>query len=582
MYTVSQGLYRGLKGFKAISPGIGGVVKAKWLKITLKTVGTIKPLIPVIKKKKTLEEAAVSFISGKIAGRITRFATKPLSQTVSRTHKRVLRYNRKGGISGHSWIDPELDSGPNGRIIKHMVIIYHDAERAGKHLDIHIGNLSLIIRVSGKPVESKVKFNREGELTQDSKVALLDHIRQEVFNNSRVPQNLDHSLANAKCSWLVGQKGLEGYGSGLTRQIVAEDDVEFYQNKTEAKSLHMYAPLISPTKGLYLYRIFEGDKSGTPVCIWGGLGSRQEEFKDRLHLKLIRPEEFDKFKEKTDHSTTTRKYDGASAYFSMTGKGTHFFSPRFSKVTGNRIEYTFKLPELAEAKMDDRKTKGIGEVLFWVRTPFGKVLSLVSDWRGIEGLHWRYYTASEIGGILNSARIRPISVFPEYRLYRIDTFLGENSYDLPFFENRHLQDLVARIAGKYWYVVELSKPIITKTWEGLVAAPKDKSINEGYKIKWWSEAQDWEVIDNQLSFSKKGNVQGVIWFKSLDSHKKFKLGPGQIGSFDENVALMKQGNDIIGMVAKVRSRRGHEGRAAKIQEWHLDKGLVPEVIATHH
>ena len=61
-------------------------------------------------------------------------------------------------------------------------------------------------------------------------------------------------------------------------------------------------------------------------------------------------------------------------------------------------------------------------------------------------------------------------------------------------------------------------------------------------------------------------------FKSLESGKEFKLGPGQIGSADKCMELLEAGNHIVGRVAKVHGRDGHEGRASKFLEWHDAKG----------
>jgi hypothetical protein len=576
---VSLGLVRGLHGFLEVSPGLGQLAKAKWLKRAWQAKSIARHTIPVIRGERTVAEAVGRYAGKKVAHRLT----DPLSRAVKKAHMRAQFNKRKttkvNGIGGRTWILPEVDADKNGRIIKNMVIIYHDANKAGKHVDIHIGHLSFIMRVSGKPVEKKLKFNSKGELTQNAKDALMSHVRSEIASHSRVPQNLDHSISNAKCTWMNGESGLTGYGSGRTRQLVSESKVEFYHTHLTG-SLHMYAPAITPHQGLYLYKIYNGKTTGVAICIWGALNPRDERFKDRLHLKMIQEEDFEpRFKASTDESTTTRKYDGASTHFTTTGEGFKFFSPRFSKVTGHRIEYTYKLPELAEHGFGpvrpDRigHTAGMGEVLFYRRTPAGIITEAAFGLRGPEHMCWSYLSAAEIGGLLNSHQVRPRDIYPEVRIYRADKFLGRDVYDLPFHANRALQKQISRV-NKYFKVVSTTHLTINRNWEGLVAVPEGSSINNGYKIKWWDDSQDWEVTSVQLEQSPKGAITGVVWFRSHDSGRDFKLGPGSIGSAEQCLSMLQTPQSYVGRVAKVHSRNGHEGRAAKLVDWHADKGSM--------
>jgi hypothetical protein len=71
--------------------------------------------------------------------------------------------------------------------------------------------------------------------------------------------------------------------------------------------------------------------------------------------------------------------------------------------------------------------------------------------------------------------------------------------------------------------------------------------------------------------SEKGVPSGVLVFKSLDSGKEFKLGPSQLGNHEVVNELLAKGSELIGRVAKVKSRVGHEGRASVFKDWHLDK-----------
>lgn len=568
MKTICLGLSKSFNPFISLAPSPFGIFKFKYAKAVQRLLSVILDA-NMLCNGKELDDIIAKHLAGvainKIKAKPKLYVKKSFMMAQVRSRRTLL--------------DPviqEIERGNDNRIVRRMRIMYHDANKAQKHLDVHIGRTSLIYRITGKPVESKIKFNNKGQLTEESKKALIEHVKYEVSRNSRVAQNLDHTITNAKCSWYVGEKGITGYGSGLTRQLVAESDVEFYHHHVRS-SEHVYAPLLFGGQGTYLYQIYPGTDTGVPILIWGKLIPRDEKFKDRLHLKLIQPEEFEtKYKGRIDASTNTRKYDGASCYFTSNGQGFKFFSPRYSKETNHRIEYTFKVPELAE-RGSTSKPQGMGELLFWKRTNLGRLSHGLLGWRGPEGLCFNYLRAAEIGGVLNSNNVRRRDIYPEIRIYRIDRFCGINTYDLEFHKNRDLQkQLNKELKTKHFTPVAKAKPTKNKTtnsWEGFVGAAQGTSINEAFKIKWWADANDWKIISNNLSLNKNGNIQGVVWFKSLDSGKEFKLGPGQIGNFDQNMALISAGNNAIGMVAKVHGRLGHEGRAAKLVEWHLDKGV---------
>ncbi len=571
MKRICIGLAKAYKPYSWLTPSPFKIFKPKIARVIMTTVHATVDAIKIFQGHD---------IADIIGNRIAHNAMYPVTRRLrTGVHKGLMMGQVK---SSRTLLDPviqEIEKDRDGRIIRKMRIMYHDANKAKKHLDVHIGRTSLIYRITGKPVENKIRFNSKGELTQESKDALIAHLKTEIGNNSRVAQNLDHTIANAKCSWLVGEYGLgeTRYGSGLTRQLVAESDVEFYHHQVRT-SEHLYAPLISGAQATYLYQIYpSNDVRDTPILIWGKLNPITLKFKDRLHLKLIQPEELEKFQGRIDVRTNTRKYDGASCHFhSNTGQGFKFFSPRLSKETGTNVEYTFKVPELAE-QGHPSKPVGMGEMLFWRRTPAGLFLKEFTDWRGPEWLTWRYLPASEIGGILNSHAVRPRDIRPELRVYRIDRWNGVDVYNMPFWENRILQIfMTSHLNSDSWKVVSLARPIRnsrTERWEGFVGVPDGMSVNDGLKLKWWGDTNDWEVIRNELSISDKGNIQGVMWFKSLESGREFKLGPGQIGSFDQCMSLVESSNKCIGMVAKVHGRQGHEGRAAKIVDWHTDKGF---------
>lgn len=436
-----------------------------------------------------------------------------------------------------------------------MVIVYHDATRAGAHIDTHIGNLSMIHRVKPE-LKEKLKFNTTGALTVDSKKAILDHVRSEVQNRSRVPQNLDHSLKEARQTWVKGDPADKSYGAGKTRQIVHESTVDVYKAGKDSP-IEMYAPAINPDKSVYIHKLYPGDEKRAPILIWGAKTNKPPKFEDRLHLKTIKPEDIHKL----DDMHTTVKYDGASAHVVIGPKGTTVWSPRTSKKTGEHIEYTPKLGDISHIKSNETIT-GMGELLF---TKEGK--------KG-------YLSAAEIGGVLNSHKLLPDDVKPEIRLYRVDRVGRKSTKDLPVEENRKYQLHVAKLSPKHFKLAEEISPETAKArgHEGVVAVPKGKGVNEGYKVKWRTDEHDWEIKKIDFKTGEKGGIAGVAHLKSLESGKDFKLGPGQMGNHTLVKHMMKNPDAYTGVVVKVHSHRGHEGRASKVIDFHMDKGVAPPEI----
>jgi hypothetical protein len=581
---ISNRLAKGRSAFLTVSPGLSKLIRPLWLKETIRTVPHVAGALERVIRGDPFNEIAEDAIAGSISSRITsRLFKDNLKAIVMKGHSiakvtPLSNIIKELGATRRTWVTSEVDKNIfNNRIIKNLTIVYHDANKAGKHIDVHMGHLSMVYRISGKPFENDLKFNSQGRLTEASKEIILTHLKAEIYKNSRVPWNHDHTISNAKASWAYDQAlSLEkGYGSGPTRQIIYQDKCEFYHPEVKS-SLHIYAPLLNPNQGLYVYQIYEGNGKSAPILILGTLIPRDEKFQDRLHLKMIQDKDFkSEFLRKVDHETITRKYDGASTYFTGSGKierneSFKLFSPRHSKETGHRIEYTYKVAELSD-RPNDVRANGIGELLFWKKTPIGKMLGVFGV-RGPECIAWNYLPSTNIAGVLNSNGVRPKDIYPEVRIYRMDRFKEENTFNLPFFKNRSLQEqLIGNLDQRYWKVVGLADARRIQSWEGLVGVPTEESINSGLKVKWWADSNDWKVTEVDLSISEKQHVQGVVWFKSLESGKEFKLGPSNLGSVDRQMEFIENPSKMIGHVFKVHGRNGHEGRAAKIVDEHMDK-----------
>ena len=556
--TITERLAAGRKLFLICTPDPTKCVKTasrlgKILK-TMDRINSAKKIVDIDSIEQAAKEVTCSAVGGQIYRRINMAVTSSLEHSAEYTAQPLL--NKKNGIGGRSWIRRPYD---DERMIKRIRIIYHDADKAGKHLDIHIGHLSLVINIAGKPIADKIAFNSNGELTVQSKSDLIDLLRDEINNKSRMIQNLDHSMNNAEATWLATGKQTTGYGAGKTRQVVMSSDAEILSvSDGNSQSIKMYAPEIDSHNMLYVHKLYYGDNGKPPVVIFGS-STKAPKFEGRLKLKKTKT--IDDFKERIDVRTTTVKHDGASANVETDHKKTLLFSPRTDQ-DGNNIPYHTKLPELYRITCDG-KSVFMGELL------------LKEKFNPLVLKHWmndRYLTAAQIGGILNAHNIRPKNIVPEFRIYRMDKWNGQDVILLPFFKNRALQKKFGKLS-RYVKPVKLTSAKMRKGIEGLVAVPIDGNVMGGYAIRFWGDLDDWEVKAVELKFGPTGRTAGVIHFKSLESGKSYKLGPGQLGSESDCLMMMKAGNKLVGQVAKVKSRQGHEGRSAKLLEWHLDKGI---------
>lgn len=556
MRLLAKGLVRGKNLYREVSPAwpkVFKICKIKWILRVVKTISFVKKYHKARSLNDIVGILSKDLIKGVTLGNISK-GVERVYKRAEVTHRQIFNIN---GKDSKTWIR-KVDQ--NERMVKQMRVVFHHA--TNPHLDIHIGHLSLVINIGGKSIMNDIKFNKNGELIEKSKIAIMNFLREEVMNNSRMAQNSDHSINNAETSWSVGENGIKGYGSGLTRQTVINEPVEIMSvDNGIGETIKMYCPIINKHSLLYLHKLYPGGKKKAPIVTWGVIKKTSPSFGDRLNLKS--DSDLKSFLSHVNPDTVTVKCDGASAYFNSGSKETTFWSPRVSIETGDRIQYTGKLPELFRIKYKGG-ARGMGELTFYrklnIFNPFEKSI----------------LTAAEIGGMLNSDKVRPLNIVPEFIVYRMDKWDGKIVSNISFFNNRILQGAFSELSDLVTIpemVQEVALKHLIKIVEGYVGVPKGKSINEGRKYTTRQNAYDWQVESVDLKWGPKGKIAGVIWFRSLDSGKRFKLGPGQIGKENECAEFMRTGDGLIGMVAKVRSKRGHEGRSAKLAEWHLDKGV---------
>ena len=536
--------------FLAVSPGWPALFKSK-------LAGRIAMGISATKTAKRWQAGATDFagvLGGAIANQILQPVKNIIADPIGKAHQHLQRAPRKdpfrkNGLGGRGWLDTP------GRYP--MTIVFHDANRAGPHVDVHIGRLSMIYRVKPEVYE-QLRTNGEDRLTKASKQLLLDFVREEIEENSRVPQNLDHSIANGKVEFFGGTREDSHYGAGLRREIIETGEVDVFKTGP-GKPIEMYAPALIGDKPTYIFRLYNETQERNPILIWGKRSSGPPPLFDRLHLTLVQPDELEQLETKADMATSTAKYDGSSCYLVMSKRGTRVFSPRTSKKTGEQIEYTHKLGNIA-TNTAEQTTIAMGELLFVRR-----------DWLGRK----HYVSQSEGGGVLNANRVRPRNLEPEIRLYRVDKVGREVTVNENFWLNRQRQTAIARQSVGI-KVVELMHPneARERDFEGVVVVPGRGSVNEGFKTKWWTDPHDWRIDRVDFHSGPTGKVAGVLRCTSLESGNTFKLGPGQVGDEAMTREMMRSPESYEGTVLKVHSRHGFEGRASRVVSIHTDKGTA--------
>lgn len=428
-----------------------------------------------------------------------------------------------------------------------FVVAYHQADVAGPHLDIHFPSYgtSLGINLKNKIDPDELEFSN-GSLSKKSRQKLVDILKNDILKSSaRTFINYDHALGEARIKWPVGESP-QGYGSGKIRDIILDSRASVVPGD---KSTTLHIPDISP-KPLYAHRLQSGNYKPTMI-----IGVRKEveapELQPRLKLKNITESQMSEI----DPSSITLKEDSASAYIHSDEKGTRLFSPRTSKRTGKQIEYTSKFPEIAALRHKSGMT-GMGELLIMKN---GKQLP-----------------SNKVSGILNSSSIPSHDISPVLKLYRIDALDGKKTSDVGFHENRALQKSVAKqFRSPHISVVEPTtvEKARASGAEGIVAVPRGGNIGTGVKLKFRDKYNDWRLDSIDFKPGAKGGIAGTAAMTSLESGKTFKMGPSQIGSHSVVKQMMANPEEFTGRVYKVKGARGHEGRAAKIVEEHMDKGM---------
>jgi hypothetical protein len=498
----------------------------------------------------TLLQEGPQILMGQLAGPVRQAARTTFAKPVATPKPRIISVDEKQKNMPKEWVG-----------YQHVprVIVFHDAHRAGPHIETYIEingqayNVG-VKRLTGKQLNA-ITYNRKGEISQESRAALIKIVQEEYDGEGKgsfMGQSTDHKPSEARQSWSNFDPRFQvGYGAGRSRTVLADDKVAIWK---AGQTIEGRDALLNPHKDFYIHRPFDG------VMKVGLKHVPPPKLHDRLHLKpYIGQESWTKFKDRVGpEGTVTIKEDGASFYWHASPHGFHAWSPRVSKTSGTQIDYTHKLGTIRHLKTSQDLT-GMGELL-------------IKDKRTGEVLK-----AHEIGGILNSHDPMPKWAQPKLVLYRIDKAGRKNVTEEPYTEN------LDRIKA---FVKEVGSPHITSPKsirieraldaiddkEGLVGIPQGCPITQGAKFKPRGDEYDWTVEAVELGHGERGGAAGVVWFTN-PSGERFKMGAASMGNRATTNDIMQSPEDYIGRVAKVACYQGHEGRAAQFVAWHDSKGL---------
>lgn len=516
-----------------------------------------------------LGRTAIPAIRGKFRASLAKSAPKSRFMTV-----RLLEGKRINSVNDRVRNMPDEWEGHKN--VK-RIIVFHDADEAGPHVEWYIEVDGQCYNIGVKRLSkdrmkkyglyddkrgSDVMYNSKGELTGVAKERLLQIVKDEFEGTkgtgSWTGQSTDHTPEEARESWTNFNPKYQGkYGAGRSRNVLADDEIEVWKlgNTIEGRDY-----TLSKHKDFYVHKFKETE--GGQVILRVGLKDHHDiNVHDRLHLKgHIGEESYEKFvKNVGEEGIVTIKEDGASFHFKIDKHGFHAYSPRISKETGKRISYRHKLGNIRHLRAEDRY-QGMGELVL-IDKKTGKPIK-----------------AHETGGFLNKNAPIPDRYEPRLVIYRIDKVGRKKVINESYHDNlERIQSLTDELGDDRItapVLVEWEEALQTsREHEGLVGIAKDSPITNGNKFKPRGDAYDWTLTEVELEPGSKGGIAGVCWFES-ESGKRYKIGASSMGNRESVLEIMNNPDKYEGRVAKVECYPGHEGRAAKFKEWHLDKGTA--------
>lgn len=471
------------------------------------------------------------------------------------------------------------------------ILVYHDADKAGPHLEAYLEQNGMAYNVGVKRLnvaaleQLALCRNGSGWLTQESQARLVAFWKREfqVGKTAWLAQSTDHKPHEARMAWGSHAQGVVGYGAGDLRQVLADDPVVLHST---GSSVEWHDPVLDPHRRAFVFKIMDEGKRSRPSNILAvGLKENPPAPKvEKLHLTFYKqPEDFKRLV--GPDGLYTIKDDGASLKFRIGPKGAQFWSPRISKVTGAPIMYDSKVRDWV-AVTSPEPVEGMAE--FLAARPVPVLPGPVLSWLERAGLlTWirpaiptRLQTcrAADIGGLLNSHAPIPADIQIQLRLYLVSRAGRQVLTSEPYTQNYQRVRAVAQLHPDWEPVIAISPDEVERisaTHEGVVGVPNGRSLVEGgYKLKVRGDTFDWKVVEVALKPGEKDGIAGVVWFESLESGRRFKVGGGPLGSRELRDAMLAHPEQYVGRVYKVASFDQHEGRAAHVLEEHPDKGVL--------
>ena len=266
-------------------------------------------------------------------------------------------------------------------------------------------------------------------------------------------------------------------------------------------------------------------------------------------------------KDKIDPSLiATKKIDGSHELVELRGKWARFFSHRYSKRDGNRIEHTHKLAHLRELDGDIKQTIVHGEIYH----PKG---------------------ASFLGGLLNSREIRPEAEDIKLALFDVAKYNGRDVRNLPYGERYEILKEIAEL-NKGFEVVERAADGETplefyervlkddsQPHDGIVLSPRDAKYQEAPLLKLKpADSVDCPVV----GFTEgQGRLKGSLGALICDvDGKKVHVGSGFTD--EQRKWIWEHKDDIESEVAEVlfHQRTNQEYTGPRFVRFHPSKSEV--------
>lgn len=482
------------------------------------------------------------------------------------------------------------------------ILVFHEADRAGPHLEAYLEYEGTAYNIGVKRLSPAVledlgitRTHHRGEpnwLTQASCERLKAYWAQEFgLNQTRwLAQSTDHQPHEARMGWGRREDGVVGYGAGEMRQVLDECEVVFH---TTGKSVEFHDPLIDRHRKAFVFKSMPKTEARPSNIL--GVGRKENPPRpDVPKPDLTMVQDLEVYRRRVGPGGThTRKLDGASALFESGPKGTQSWSPRISKVTGAAIMYDHKIGSVVGLTTAERTLWG-AEILthslrpdwWWLvalPTAFvnafeqSRVAPLMTPW---QHQVWITNSAAVTGGLLNSHRTIPDTIRVTVHPYVVAKVGRTWLVDEPYHDNYRRVVTLAQLHADLQAVPlvaehDLAQIVQQAGVEGLVGVPAGASLLDGgYKLKIRGDGFDWVVERVELEPGENGGVAGVVWFRSLESGRLYKMGGGPLGPMDRRRDMLAHPEKYEGRVYEVASFEGHEGRAARIVREHPDKGVV--------